>query len=64
MLHIKIKKKMEKKLKVKKEYKGDIIPIRIHKDNMWLIEKIATDAKEAGLKRNDFLNEILVNRFS
>jgi len=64
MLHIKIKKKMEKKIKVKKEYKGDIIPIRIHKDNMWLIEKIATDAKEAGLKRNDFLNEVLVNRFS
>jgi hypothetical protein len=55
---------MENKIKVKKEYKGDIIPIRIHKDNMWLIEKIATDAKEAGLKRNDFLNEVLVNRFS
>ena len=55
---------MEKKIKVKKEYKGDIIPNRIHKNNMWLLEKIAAEAKDVGLKRNDFLNEVLVNRFS
>ncbi len=55
---------MEKKKIIKKEYKGDILPIRIHKDNMWLIDTIAEKAKQAGLKRNDFLNEVLVNRFS
>ncbi len=54
---------MEKK-RVKKEYKGDILPIRLQKDNLWLKQKIDTAAKEAGLKRNDFLNEVLVNRFS
>lgn len=55
---------MSNKTIEKKVYKGDILPIRIHKDNLWLKQKIDIAAKEAGLKRNDFLNEVLVNRFS
>jgi hypothetical protein len=55
---------MDNKIIQKKTYKGDILPIRIHKNNLWLKEKIDIAAKEAGLKRNDFLNEVLVNRFS
>ena len=55
---------IDKKKREKKPYSGDILPIRIHKDNLWLKEKIDIAAKDAGLKRNDFLNEVLVVRFS
>ena len=49
------------KKKQKQPYKYDIIPIRLHKGNEYIKEKLLEKASELSKSRNDILNELLVN---
>ena len=48
------------KKKQKQPYKYDIIPIRLHKGNEYIKERLLEKATEVGKSRNDLLNDVLI----
>ena len=51
---------MKDKKKQKQAYKYDILPVRLHKGNEYLKEKLNDLAASVGKSRNELMNDILV----
>lgn len=51
---------MKDKKKQKQAYKYDILPVRLHKGNEYLKEKLNDLAASIGKSRNELMNDILV----